>query len=296
MRKIALVILALFVFSLSYAQEKIVRVTLKSGTSITGTVSEFNPTSHIVLRVAGFDSRIEMSDVSSIEDLSLSSSSAVAPSAENEVLDYLDQGDYPESYVLQVGPYDVEMILVRGNRFEMGYDGRGSLSMHSEPVHTVQLSSFYVNKYPLDEDIITYLKRGKENHHEKLRVYGIKTVKESQNIAKLISNETNLPVQLISEAQCEYISTTENYENLVTIRDERLFCRDYFSDYIKSSKPQIDPVGPEEGAYVVQRFLSPTSDLAYRRNSVPVIGASSIYLSTNVTIRITLPATIVVGE
>ena len=57
-----------------------------------------------------------------------------------------DTKEYPDSFKIRIGDQELTMVLVRGGTFNMGYDGRHSISWDSEPVHRVTLSSFYVSR------------------------------------------------------------------------------------------------------------------------------------------------------
>ena len=269
MKRVICLFLTVLSFSICFAQQKVAKVTLKSGATITGTIVELNPVSHLVIQVAGINSRIEMMDVSSIDDVfSVTTEMNSVSSEENNAGPViLDQENYPESFLLKVGPYDVEMVLVRGALFDMGYDGRGSMSKHSEPVHKVQLSSFYVNKAALSKDLVSYLKTGKEKHSDKDIFYSPGTPKDALEIVETLPNITKQPFTLITEAQCEYILSSDNIDIFDLCKIERILCNDYYSDYRNSSKPQVDPTGPQEGKNrfrVVRDFTAKGADIYTR--------------------------------
>ena len=290
MKRVVCLLLSVLFFSLCYAQQKVARVTLKSGVSITGTVTELNPVSHLVIQVAGNSTRIEMSDVSSIEDVAQDNDIILPISDENDQTKvFLERENYPESYTLDVGPYKLDLVLIQGGLFDMGYDGRGSLAMKSEPVHKVQLSSFFVNKAALSKDMVSYIKNGTENHNAKVHIYSPSSSKDALGIAENLSNITNFPFRLISEAQCEYVLTTGLFEKLVLNKSEVIYCSDYFSEYTKSSKPQVDPVGPNNGKYRVIRVFSAKDTYAYSRFN------SRDYMKCDA-IRISIPASVLVPQ
>ena len=292
MKRILCIVLAVFSFAFCFAQQKSARVTLKSGVVITGTITELNPASHLMIQVAGINSRIEMGDVASIEDVAPSDVSAEKtisnPSEANSGPVVIDQGMYPDTYTIKVGPYDIEMILVKGALFDMGYDGKGSLRKNSEPVHKVQLSSYYVNKSPLSKDIVSYLKKGDENHSDKTRRYSPGSAKDAIKVAEALASKANLPIVLISEAQCEYILVSDNVENFdINEKYEVLFCRDYYADYTKGTKPQVDPIGPREGRANVMRDFAAKEDEVYTRYQ------RNPYQPSATAIRVSVPASAV---
>ena len=267
MKRILCLLFIVLSFAVCSAQQKNARVTLKSGVTITGTITELNPVSHLIIQVAGINSRIEMADVSLIEDITSDDNKDTLTEVNNAISSHIDQSIYPESYTLKIGPYDIEMILIRGALFDMGYDGRGSTRKNSEPVHKVQLSSFYVNKTFLTKDFVTYLKKGTESHDDKSRRYSPGSSKDALSVAEAIASKVNLPIGLITEAQCEYILTTDNIDRFVFERIEYLWCRDYYADYLNTSQPQVDPIGPKEGKNHVIRAFSAKGDEVYTRYS-----------------------------
>ena len=63
---------------------------------------------------------------------------------------------------MEIGGQELTMVLVKGGWFNMGYDGRHSLSWNTEPIHKVTLSSFYVSKQVLNRHAAeTVLKKKK---------------------------------------------------------------------------------------------------------------------------------------
>ena len=128
-----------------------VKVTLKSGSTITGELKELITTDHITLIIAGVESVISMDEVSSIEKLSSSTVKSLDAAPRSSKLIYgqyqiTDTKEYPDSFKIRIGDQELTMVLVRGGTFNMGYDGRHSISWDSEPVHRVTLSSFYVSR------------------------------------------------------------------------------------------------------------------------------------------------------
>ena len=289
MKKVICLVLFLSSFVFCFSQQKIARVTLKSGVSITGTIAELNPASHVIIQVAGVNSRIEMGDIASIEDISPASvETSVIPmevSEPNPVL--LDDGDFPETYTLKVGPFDIEMVLVRGAIFDMGYDGRGSLGKHSEPIHKVQLSSFYVNKAALSKDFVSFLKNKNRINSENDKKYSPSSWKDAQSVADALSANTNQKFSLITEAQCEYILTSDVIDRIDLDKTEIIWCYDYYDDYVRSSKPQVDPTGPREGRYHVLRILTAKDTDIYSRYYYSVNGNS---------IRVSIPASKLISQ
>ena len=71
MKRLFLTLIMLLAFFVAGAQQKAAKVTLKNGTSLSGTVTEFNPLSYVTIIIAGIETRIDMNQVQSIEDIGL---------------------------------------------------------------------------------------------------------------------------------------------------------------------------------------------------------------------------------
>lgn len=135
-----------------YSQEAAtVVVVLKSGTTITGQVKQLDPTEKIVLSIGGIDTTINMSDVASVTPVSNAATTASADASMGDVI--APALGLPEDTVINICGVDVKFILMRGGKFKYGFDGRGSLSMNSEPVHAVELSPFYVSEEFVSRDL-----------------------------------------------------------------------------------------------------------------------------------------------
>lgn len=123
------------------AQEPTITVVkLKNGTAVTGIAKEFIPAEKIVLNVGGLETTISMNDVDSI----FSQQTVPAPSAMPK--ETPSPKALPKETTFNICGVDVPFVLMQGGSFLYGFDGRGSLSMNSEPVHSVFLSPFYVSK------------------------------------------------------------------------------------------------------------------------------------------------------
>lgn len=146
--------LALMVISLiaAYSQKaSSVVVVLKNGTEITGKVKEFYPTTKIVLSVGGFDTTINMSEVNSVTDVTQTQTPANLDSTKSEI--YETAINLPRDTIVNICGVDVNFILMSGGKFKYGFDGRGSMSMESEPVHDVVLSPYYVSEEFVSRDL-----------------------------------------------------------------------------------------------------------------------------------------------
>ena len=280
-RRILELIIFLLFGCLGYAQQPMSKVVLRNGATVTGTIKEFNAASHIVLTVAGFETRIEMADVESVEEVRVEN---VVQAGSEQVVQPPKDEDYPETYTLKVGPYDVEMRLVRGTTFSMGYDGSGSRKMESEPVHEVTLSSFYINSKPLSKDVVAYVKKGTKGTDKKEAVYRPSSWKDANEVAEKVSQLSGLTVNLITEAQWEFVAV--NTDDIMSTKGTEVnFCRDYYGSYPSSSKPQVDPVGPKLGSSHVVRCFSGGGDSVYQRYKTDLMPGMFGWA-----LRVTMPA------
>lgn len=168
---------------------------------------------------------------------------------------------FPPTYTITVGPYEIEMVLLKGDTFSMGYNGQGSRSMNSEPVHEVTLSSFYVNAKPLSKEMVSFLKKGSGSGKSE-STYRPSGRKDAKEIVDKIAELTDLPVSLISEAQWKYTATNRGE---VFNSGEGVYCLDFYSDYL--SNHQNDPTGPKMGRSSVIRIMSNDSDIYARFDS-----------------------------
>ena len=262
MKRLLITLFAVLLSVICLAQQQVAKVTLKNGTVLTGQVSELDPISHVKLIVGGFETTINMADVASIENVkdekadkqeNVQGQTAIIPEAH-------DYDGLPELYNLKVGPYVVEMKLIKGTTFSMGYDGDGSMRMDSEPVHDVTLTSFYINTSPLDKDLVGYIKKGKEEHSKRSSVYHPFTRKDAKGVAEKLAETTQLPIDLITEAQWEYVAV--NFDSVFAWSSrESNYCYDFYGSYTSSKTPPVDPKGPKSGMRYVKRKLGmfPTS-------------------------------------
>lgn len=127
-------------------------VVLKNGTTIMGTVKQFNPTSNIVVNVGGFDTTIKMSDVASVNNVATTKSPLNNIIANNNTAAE-ETLNLPTDTTINICGKNVKFVLMRGGTFQYGFNGRGSLSMDSEPVHEVHLSPFYVSEEFVSRDL-----------------------------------------------------------------------------------------------------------------------------------------------
>lgn len=136
----------------AYSQEaSSVVVMLKNGTIVTGKVKQFDPTTKIVLNVGGIDTTINMSDVSSVtsttEEQTTVTGNEATTKRPNPTI------NLPEDTIVNICGVNVKFILMKGGKFKYGFNGRGSLSMDSEPVHDVVLSPYYISEELVSKEL-----------------------------------------------------------------------------------------------------------------------------------------------
>lgn len=270
-----------------------VKVTMKSGSTITGELKELIATDHITLIVAGIESTISMNDVISVEKASSKISGKNVKDEEN--LEYgkyeiTDRKQYPDSFKITIGDQELTMILIRGGWFNMGYDDRHSWSWNTEPVHRVVLSSFYISKETLNRRIVDYIQH-KKKISSSTKPYGTNTRKTAETIISNLATETMLPYRLPTEAEWEYTTLMPFAEKVFRNNNVVEWCKDYWGEYFQGE--QINPQGPQNGdKYVVRSFS--TDNKKWRRIKSDNFGIQPSYETefsgTDLVIRIAISA------
>lgn len=225
------------------AQSNDVRITLTNGKILTGTLMFYDFGKEAKLQIGNIETTVPAANILKIESINVPDTvdnvsgftktnikiSKKIGTPEKSVY-VTDRADYPATYDLKVGPYTIKMHLVRGGSFAMGYDGRNSLAMDSEPVHIVNVTSFYMAEEPLTYEQYYYLKSIEKSSKNKPKYATINRddVTEFQDIIQAkLSNKISLP----SEAEWEYAAFSENHGDFFNLYFGKEFCRDYFEDY-----------------------------------------------------------------
>lgn len=245
MKKIIMLLMAIMPMIVNAQNGKVV-VTLKNGTTIVGDVKSIDPTDAITIVVAGIETTIKMSDVSKVEEVD-TDPSVTLTSTDNQLdektkLIVTDFADYPDSIYLVVGNKSVKMILVRGGDMYMGYNGRHSLSMKSEPVHKVGVTSFYMSEIFVTSEIVSQV-TGKTR---KKYYYSENIWNKTNNLVQRIAAKTGLQVRLPTEAEWEYAACSPVQDKLFTYCQGAEYCSDWY-DTFKDIEYRIDPTGPIKG-------------------------------------------------
>ncbi len=296
MKKVIVLLLFSLFCVLTLAQEQQVRLILRSGGTVVGTLVGMDGVNSVTISIAGVESTISMADILSIEpcgesqagtgttagqsgnagktfgELTASDLRDVLPSDHYGDYVILDDADYPESFEFTVAGQTFTMTLIRGGVFNMGYDGRHSLAYSSEPVHKVKVSSFYVSKELVNFET-AYALLDLETAYA---LYDIVSTSDGEfysrkwTVAKQvidsIADKEGLPYRLITEAEWEYVSITPFSADVLRYGWIE-WCNDYFGDF--RDVPQIDPVGPSaENRHVARRFY-PDNALNWDRTIIP---------------------------
>ena len=252
--KIIILFVSLLLSVTVNAQSGQSKIFLKNGTVLQGTIKSIDPTDAIKMVIAGVETSIKMSDVAKVEEVKNEDNVATPNNStgnSDDKIKVTDFADYPESIDLKIGNNVIRMVLVRGGDMNMGFDGRHSRAMKSEPVHKVKVTSFYISEIFVPSAVVSFLKgkKYKKGFHE------AGNWKEANGIVESIAKQIGKPVRLPTEAEWEYAASCQIQSQLFQKCSAIEYCYDFFDEF-DSTEYAIDPTGPRKGSHHVARAFN----------------------------------------
>ena len=265
--KYILSILMMLSLHVVYAQDKQSVVTLKNGTVLTGIIKAIDPADALTIVIGGVETTIKMAEIDKVgEPSNIYASPKETQLSRNAKLIVTDYETYPDSFLIEVNGHKIKMILVRGGDINMGFDGKGSMDMNSEPVHQVSVSSFYMS-----ERCITS-KLAKDFIDKKVdlrRTFYVGKWEDINTIIDALSQKTGLPLRLPTEAEWEFAACSEQQNLLFIHNDDDEFCLDFFGSFEDLTEQTLDPKGPASGRRHVVRYYGKGNNKYDRDHSDP---------------------------